>query len=220
MPLLPRGLYGMIDLPLSALTAMDVAADRALALAEVLLSGGARVLQLRMKDAPARAQLAILQALHPLVAAAVPGALLIMNDRLDVALAGGAHGVHLGQDDLPLHAARRLTQHLQGFLIGISTHDEAQAAAALAGGADYIALGPIYPTTSKANPDPVVGVERLAALCKNTTTPVVAIGGITLERAPEIAAAGAHAAAIIAAVNQAGDVAAAAGQVTRAFAAA
>jgi thiamine-phosphate pyrophosphorylase len=201
----------MIDL-----VAAPDAEARALALAQALLAGGAQVLQLRMKDAPARDQLAVLQALHPLVAA-TPGALLIMNDRLDVALAGAAHGVHLGQDDLPLAAARRVAP--AGFLIGISTHNEAQAAAALSGGADYIALGPIYPTTSKANPDPVVGVERLASLCRSTTTPVVAIGGITLERAPEVAAAGAHAAAVIAAVNQAADVAAAARQVTRAFAA-
>jgi thiamine-phosphate pyrophosphorylase len=132
---------------------------------------------------------------------------LIVNDRLDVALGGGAGGVHLGQDDLPLAAARKLVP--AGFIIGISTHDVAQARAALEGGADYIGFGPCFPTATKQNPDPVVGLERLAEVCRLGGR-VVAIGGITLERAGEVARAGAAAAAIISAVNGSADVTAAA----------
>jgi thiamine-phosphate pyrophosphorylase len=167
-----------------------------------------------MKGQSAAAMLAMLGQLRALRPS---GTLLIVNDRIDVALAGGADGVHLGQDDLPLAAARAvcLGAGRPDFLLGISTHNETQAAAAAA--ADYIAVGPIYPTSSKQNPDPVVGVERLAAICRDSRRPIVAIGGITLERVPEVVTAGAHSAAIIAAVNGAADVAAAARQVQRAF---
>lgn len=208
--MLPRGLYGMVDLPPSPVRAPGSAGR----LAASLLAGGARVLQLRMKGAPAAEMLAVLDELRPLLRAH-PEALLIVNDRLDVALSGGAQGVHLGQTDMPLRAARRMSP--KGFLVGISTHDEAQAEAAIAGGADYIAFGPVFPTQSKSDPDPVVGLERLRALCRRSPVPVVAIGGITLSRAAEVAAAGAWAAAVIAAVNHAPDVTAAAAAVTRCF---
>lgn len=220
-PRLPVGLYGMIDLP--ARHGAPATGPRptsgpgpaAQGLAASLIEGGARVLQLRMKGSSAAEVLGALDALRPILRQR-PDVLLIVNDRLDVALSGGAHGVHLGQDDVPLLQARRICP--PGFLVGISTHNEAQAEAAIAGGADYVALGPIYATSSKANPDPVVGVERLAALCRRSPVPVVAIGGITLERLPEVVRAGAHAAAIIAAVNHAPDVTAAANQVTQRFA--
>lgn len=210
---LPGGLYGMLDLP-SAPAAPGAPVLLPRHIYRPLFDAGVRVLQLRMKDAPAALMLAVLDEvrLHR-----PPGTLLIVNDRLDVALAGGADGVHLGQDDLPLRAARRCCP--QGFLIGVSTHNEAQAAAALAEGADYLGFGPIFATASKRNPDPVVGVERLRAVCASTRVPVVAIGGVTLERVPELVAAGAHAVAIIAAVNQAADVRGAALAVQRQFAA-
>jgi thiamine-phosphate pyrophosphorylase len=140
----------------------------------------------------------------------------VVNDRLDVALAAGADGVHLGQDDLPLAAARLLAP--PNFIIGVSTHDEAQARAALDGAADYVAFGPCFPTSSKRNPDPVVGLERLARVCAMAgAVPVVAIGGIGLDTAADVARAGAAAAAIIRAVNAAPDIAAAARAVTVAF---
>jgi thiamine-phosphate pyrophosphorylase len=202
-----RGLYGMIDLPLSG------GGPPAGRLARQLLDGGAQILQLRMKGATAAAMLAVVDELRPLCARR--DATLIVNDRLDVALSGGAHGVHLGQDDLPLADARTLAP--APFLIGISTHDEQQARAALAGGADYIGFGPCFATTTKENPDPVVGLERLAAVCK-LSIPVVAIGGITLDRVPDIVRAGAAAAAIISAVNHSPDPTAAARAVTAAFA--
>ena len=144
-----------------------------------------------------------------------PGTLLIVNDRLDVALAGGADGVHLGQDDLPLLAARRIAP--PGFLIGVSTHNQAQAATAMRDGADYIGFGPIFATASKRNPDPCVGLAGLTAVCARARVPVVAIGGITPARVPELIAAGAQAVAIIAAVNQAPDIYAAALAVQRWF---
>lgn len=208
---LPGGLYGMIDLPPYP---PAQAARRGAALARALLRGGSRVLQVRMKEAPAASMLAVLGALKDLTRE-YPGTLLFVNDRVDVAMAGGADGVHLGQTDLALAQARRACP--AGFLIGISTHDEEQAAAAVAGGADYVAVGPIYPTKTKQDPDPVVGVERLAALCRSLPAPVVAIGGIDLEHVAEVAAAGARAAAIISAVNGAPDVTAAARAVMSKF---
>lgn len=208
---LRRGLYGMLDLP-----AVPSPAAPPSRIYEPLFAAGVPAIQLRMKDATAAAMLAVLAELRsrrPL------GTLIFVNDRLDVALAAEVDGVHLGQDDLPLATARRICRECgrPDLLIGISTHNETQAAAALAGEADYIALGPIYPTTSKRNPDPVVGVERLATLCKKSSRPVVAIGGISLPEVPAIAAAGAHCAAIISAVNHAPEPHAAASYVQSQF---
>lgn len=203
-----RGLYAMVDVPAT------VEGGAATALAGALVDGGARIVQLRMKGADAAAQLAIARTLAPWCRAR--GVTFIVNDRVDVALAAGADGVHLGQDDLPLAAVRSLAP--RGFVIGVSTHDEAQARAAAAA-ADYIGFGPCFTTSSKANPDPVVGVPRLARVCAASPIPVVAIGGITLDTVAAVAAAGAAAAAIIRAVNGAPDVTAAARLVTAAFAA-
>jgi len=201
-----RGLYGMVDLPATAEPAA------ATALAGALVDGGARVLQLRMKGADAAEQLALARLLAPWCRAR--GVTFIVNDRVDVALAAGADGVHLGQDDLPLPAARTIVP--AGFLIGVSTHDEAQARAAA--GADYIGFGPCFTTSTKQNPDPVVGLDRLARVCAASPIPVVAIGGITLDTVAAVARAGAAAAAIIRAVNAAPDVAAAARAASAAFA--
>jgi thiamine-phosphate pyrophosphorylase len=192
---------------------VDVAAvSEAGPIARALVGGGARVLQVRMKNAGAGDLLAATRA----VRAVARDATLIVNDRLDVALAGAADGVHLGQDDLPLAAARALAP--PGFLVGISTHDDAQALAASSGGADYIGFGPIFPTRSKEDPDPVVGLDALARVCRLVACPVVAIGGIPVERAAQVAACGATAAAIISAVNRAPDVTLAARRVSAAFA--
>jgi thiamine-phosphate pyrophosphorylase len=203
MACLPPGLYGILDLPSKRVTPDGTpAAPRALY--EPLVRAGVGVLQLRMKTGSAAAMLAVLDELRVRFPVEGPGPRLIVNDRLDVALAGRAHGAHLGQDDLPIELARPLCP--PGFLLGISTHSEEQAAAAIAAGADYIGFGPIFPTGTKDNPDPVVGTERLAAVCRASPIPVVAIGGITLARVPEVVAAGAHAAAVIAAVNHAPDI--------------
>ncbi|HTM20429.1 MAG TPA: thiamine phosphate synthase, partial [Kofleriaceae bacterium] len=143
------------------------------------------------------------------------GARLVIDDRIDVALAVGADGVHLGQTDVPLADARRIAGRL---LIGISTHDVDQVRAAVAGGADYLGFGPVYATASKVNPDPVQGIAGLrAAVAAAGAVPIVAIGGITVERAAEVAATGAAAACVIAAVNRAADPAAAGRAIAAAF---
>jgi thiamine-phosphate pyrophosphorylase len=149
-------------------------------------------------------------------AAGVP---FCINDRLDVALAIEADAVHLGQDDLPLSDARdvRALAKAEGMLIGYSTHSRAQALAVAEGGADYIGFGPCFPTLSKANPDPVVGLEALADVCRSVSIPVVAIGGIELDAVPSIARAGAAAAAVISAVDRAADPTAAGRLVNAAF---
>jgi thiamine-phosphate pyrophosphorylase len=199
-----RGFYAVIDRP-----------DRALA--ERLVGGaGARALQVRMKGASTAELLAAARMAREVTRR--HGALLVVNDRLDVALAAGADAVHLGQDDLPLAAAREVAA---GRLwIGISTHDPAQVREAALGGADYLGFGPIYPTGTKENPDPVQGVAGLArAVVAAGGVPVVAIGGITPDRAPAVAAAGVIAACAIAAVNQAADPVAAGRRIARAWSA-
>ncbi len=203
MPAL-RGLYGMVDVPVPGRSATELAA--------ALVEGGACALQLRDKHSAAANIFRTAQEILPLARAA--GIPFIVNDRLDVALLVGADGVHVGQDDLPLAAVKRLAP--AGFIVGVSTHNLAQAQAAVAGGADYLGFGPCFATTSKARPDPVVTLDELAAVCR-LGVPVVAIGGITVERAREVARAGAPAAATIAAVNHAADVVAAARAFATAF---
>lgn len=215
MSCIPRGLYGMLDLPPRG-SGPGPHPLPPRAFYEPLARAGIGVLQLRMKTGSAAAMLAVLDELRARFPVEDPKSpRLIVNDRLDVALAGRAHGCHLGQDDLPIEKARALCP--PGFLLGISTHSEQQAAAAIRAGADYIGFGPIFQTGTKENPDPIVGLQRLAAVCRDAPIPVVAIGGITLSRVPEVVAAGAHAAAIIAAVNYADDIYAAARQVQQAF---
>jgi thiamine-phosphate diphosphorylase len=137
------------------------------------------------------------------------GAALVIDDRVDIALIVCADGVHLGQSDLPLAAARALAG---GRLwIGVSTHDLAQVQAAVAGGADYLGFGPVFATTTKFRADPVQGLEGLReAVALAGACPVVAIGGITPARAEAVYAAGATAVCAISAVNDAADVHAAA----------
>src|SRR4029078_567047 len=114
-----------------------------------------------------------------------------VNDRLDVALAIGADVVHLGQDDLSLADAQRVRAPAGriDLLIGFSTHNRAQAVAAAAAGADYIGFGPVFGTRSKANPDPTVGLEALAEICRAVAVPGVAIGRIALEGGTMVACA-------------------------------
>ncbi len=171
-------------------------------LARAMLAGGARLLQLRMKTGATRELLAVAETVRELTAAA--GATFIVNDRADVARAVGADGVHLGQDDLPVAAARAVLG--PGASIGLSTHSETQLAEAATAGADYFAFGPIFATTSKSTADPVLGYERLTAARRLTTAPLVAIGGITPATARDVLTAGADAVAVIAAIVRAPDV--------------
>lgn len=195
-----RGFYAVLD--------RDDAA-----LAQALL-GAATVLQLRMKRAPWDERLAVCRWALPMCRAA--GVLFVVNDDLELAREVGADAVHLGQDDLPVAEARRRAPSL---IVGCSTHDLPQVEAAVAAGADYLGYGPVYATRTKANPDPVQGAAALAAACRAAApVPVVGIGGITPERAPEVAAAGAAAACAIGAVNDAADPRAAAAAMAGAFA--
>jgi thiamine-phosphate pyrophosphorylase len=147
---------------------------------------------------------------------------LCMNDRLDVAWVVEADAVHLGQDDLsPADARKALAwggrSSRRPMAIGVSTHTLEQARAAAEDGADYIGVGPIFPTTTKSNPDPTVGLDELRRICGAVSVPVVAIGGITPELAPAVAMAGAAAAAVIGAVERAADPTAAGRLVAQAF---
>lgn len=119
---------------------------------------------------------------------------LIINDRLDIAMAVGAAGVHLGQDDLPCAAARKLLG--EDYLIGVSAHNPAEAKAALQSGADYLGCGAVFGTATKADVKKL-GTEGLAAICKDKGLPVVGIGGVTADNYREVRAAGADGAAIV-----------------------
>ncbi len=167
-----------------------------------LCEGGARVVQLREKQLSAREFYA--EVLEALRVARSFGAKLIINDRADVALAVGADGVHVGQDDLPPEAARSLLG--AQAIIGFSTHSVEQAIDAARLPVDYIAIGPVFGTSSKENPDPVVGLEAVRLVrAAIGAVPLVAIGGITAETAPSVLTAGADSVAVIGALLNTSD---------------
>jgi len=178
-----------------------LAGHEPVALAEIFLARGVRLLQLRLKRVEGGEFLAVATRIAEL--SRLAGALFIVNDRLDIALLSGAGGVHLGQTDLPLAAARRLAP--TDFVIGISTHDLAQARAAEAGGADYIGFGPIYPGGAKRTVAGQ-GLERLREIRQAVGLPIVAIGGIVEATLPAVIAAGASAGAMISDVVNAPDL--------------
>jgi thiamine-phosphate pyrophosphorylase len=191
---LPSHFYAMVD---------PAFGHEPVALAETMLDAGARILQLRLKDVPARDLLAAARAIAGLARA--HGATFIVNDRVDIAMLAHAHGVHLGQDDLPLDAARRIAG--ADMIVGISTHSVEQARAAEDGGADYVGFGPMFPGGLRSIAAGQ-GLENLRAVRAAVKIPVVAIGGITEATVPEILNAGADAAAIITDVLAAPDIAA------------
>jgi thiamine-phosphate pyrophosphorylase len=168
---------------------------------EAALSAGARAVQLRNKGESARQLLAIGSELRALTRKA--NALLFVNDRLDVALALEADGVHLGPDDLPVAALRAVAP--PGFLIGRSADDPVVARRAVAEGADYIGCGTVYATTTKADAGAVIGLAGLGRVVAAVRVPVVGIGGITAERAAEVARTGAAGVAVVGAVMGAAD---------------
>lgn len=175
-----RGLYPIVDL--DTLTKRNVAP---LTFAQGVLTARPSLLQLRAKHQAPRDVLELLSQLKPLCAAS--GTLLFANDRPDLALLAGADGVHVGQDDLPLEAVRRLPGKLR---VGVSTHDLRQLEAALALCPDYVAFGPIFATSSKEGADPALGIEmldRAAVLAHAANIPLCVIGGLTLNIAPKLA---------------------------------
>ncbi len=149
-------------------------------------------------------------------AASEVGALLIVNDRCDLALAVEADGVHLGQEDLPITYARRLLG--PDKIIGLSTHNPAQVRQALAGQPDYVAFGPVFRTLSKVDHEPVVGLEGLREVRTLTALPMFAIGGITADSTGEVVAAGADGVAVISAILTASDMGSAIRNFQRSFA--
>jgi len=171
------------------------------AVARALVDAGARLLQVRGKGLGDRALSEL--ALEVVSAAHAGGALVIVNDRPDVARIAGADGVHVGQEDMPAVDVRRLMP--VPALVGLSTHDVSQVRSAPAGVLDYVAIGPVFATRSKAAPDPVVGLEGVAAARASTSLPLIAIGGITRANAAAVVAAGADGVALISEVMAADD---------------
>ncbi|HKT46362.1 MAG TPA: thiamine phosphate synthase [Candidatus Acidoferrales bacterium] len=181
---LPR-LYVILDAALLSLPEQECAVS--------LADAGVRLVQYRNKAASTAKLFAAAQVLSP--AMRERRVTFIVNDRADVAALSSASGVHVGQDDLSVEQARKVVGG--DALVGVSTHNLNQFQAAAATSADYIAFGPIFATSSKANPDPVVGLDLLSKARQLTTKPVVAIGGITLERARGVIEAGADSVAVI-----------------------
>jgi len=182
---------------------LDRAASGGRDLVEILddaLAGGARLIQLREKEWPSGRVLPLAERLRARCRAA--GATFIVNDRVDLAVAVGADGVHVGQDDLPARAARPLLR--PGMILGVSTHSVEQARAAQADGADYVAVGSMFPTRSKAEFE-LVGPDLLRKLRGEIRVPLIGIGGITHANVGEVIAAGADGVAVISAVCAAED---------------
>lgn len=198
-----KGFYAIVDPEHCVLPPLETA--------DAILKAGPTALQLRWKNGSDRERYALgIELRKRCNAAAVP---FVMNDRFDLALLTGADGLHLGQDDLPIEEARRFFEGP----IGVSTHTMAQAKAV--GDADLIGFGPVFDTSSKANPDATVGLRGLESICAAVEVPVVAIGGITLERAKSAFEAGASMVAAISSVCSAKDPFAAAEQFVSAGAA-
>jgi len=177
-------------------------------IARLAIEGGADVVQLRDKSLSCKDLLAAACEIRRITRD--EGVLFIVNDRIDIAIASGADGVHLGQDDIPLPDARRLAP--PGFIIGISVGCVADAIAAESAGAGYVALSPIFPTTSKEDAGQGHGMGVLRGICAAVSLPVIAIGGITPLNVPQVIAAGAEGVAVISAVVGQQDIAGAARQ--------
>jgi thiamine-phosphate pyrophosphorylase len=180
---LPR-LYAILDASLFPNTG-DLCAS-----AEELVAAGVTLLQYRNKTGNARQMLEQAQELRQHLRLK-----LIMNDRADLCLAAGCDGVHVGQDDLSPQGARKVIG--DGLWLGVSTHNPEQVILADQTSADYIAMGPVFSTTTKANPDPVVGLEGIRRARALTRKPLVAIGGITRANCRAVIEAGADSVAVI-----------------------
>ncbi|HET7397966.1 MAG TPA: thiamine phosphate synthase [Intrasporangium sp.] len=176
------------------------------------LRGGAGVIQVRAKECTDRAAVALTRAV--LEAAAPYAALVLVDDRVDVALVAGAHGVHVGEHDLEVADVRALAG--RRFVVGATARTPSAARAAQEAGATYLGVGPAAPTSTKAGLPAALGPEGIGAVAAATSLPVIAIGGVTADLVPRLVLAGAHGVAVVSAVSQAPDPAAA----TAAFAAA
>jgi thiamine-phosphate pyrophosphorylase len=174
-----------------------------LSILKELVRGGAKLVQIRDKHTPDRE---LLIDLRQCVEFALKRRVnLIVNDRCDLVLSAAATGVHLGQEDLPPEAARAVLG--AGKIIGFSTHSLAQVEAAMACPVQYIGFGPIYPTATKLDSNPAVGLNRLTQACRASSVPVVAVGGIGMEQIGDVLAAGASSVAVISALMKAENLA-------------
>lgn len=172
------------------------------AVCQALLDAGVRIFQYRAKQASSRQMFDGISRLIPMIHHV--GGRLIVNDRADVARVAGADGVHLGQDDLPVEMARKVLG--PDAIIGYSTHNLAQLRDARATSADYLAFGPVFTTTSKSEPDAVVGLDGLRQAREATSKPLVAIGGIAAANAPQVLKCGADSVAVISGLLDADDL--------------
>lgn len=187
-----EGLYGILDPAVAAHGASDPGEPLSRALAEAL-AGGCRIVQYRDKQASPST---LLSRARPFARACrEAGAIFIVNDRLDVAILSDSDGCHLGQDDLPLAEARRISP--RGFLLGVSTHDVVEARRAQAEGADYIGVGAVFPTMSKGDAAEPRGLRLVAEVAAAVTIPAIAIAGITRDNVREVIRAGASGFAVI-----------------------
>nr|WP_274703636.1 thiamine phosphate synthase [Chloroflexus aurantiacus] len=177
------------------------------AVIEAAIVGGATVVQYREKHASTRQMIEEALELRDLTRRA--GVPLIVNDRVDVALAVDADGVHVGQDDMPVALARRL---IGNKLLGVSAHNLSEALQAVRDGADYLGVGPIFATTTKPDAAAPIGLDGLRAIRQHVSIPIVAIGGINQANAADVMRAGADGIAVVSAVVAADDVTAAARQ--------
>ncbi len=189
---LPR-LYVILDAALLTVPEIEFA--------QKLAGAGVRLLQYRNKSASSRE---LFESASRLSSFLVPRDVsFLVNDRADVASLAGASGVHVGQEDLGVEEARRVIGACKW--VGVSTHNLEQFERAAATSADYIAVGPVFSTSTKANPDPVVGIDFIRRVRALTSKPIVAIGGITLDRAAEVIGAGADSVAVISDILVASD---------------
>jgi thiamine-phosphate pyrophosphorylase len=204
----------ILDLRLIVITDRHLAGARSVVdIVRAAVGAGAPAVQVRDKEASARELAALTRALLPITTAA--RALLFVNDRLDVALAAGADGVHLGPDDIPVAAARRIAP--APFLIGCSTDDPARARQLERDGASYLGCGAVFGTVTKEVGGERIGVDRLGAVVRAVGIPVVGIGGVNQTNIAGVAGAGAAGAAVVSAVMAAPDPAAATGELLRGF---
>jgi thiamine-phosphate pyrophosphorylase len=196
-----------VDYSLYVITDRRTAGGRPLVeVVQAAINGGATVIQLRLKESSTREMLSLGRQLHELTRRV--GLPLIVDDRVDVALALQAEGVHLGQEDMPAEVARRLIG--PDRILGVSARSVAEAKEAEAAGADYLGVGDIFGTTSKPDAGAPIGLERFAEIVSSVSIPVVGIGGITLENAALVMQSGAAGVAVISAVIGAPDPEAAA----------
>jgi thiamine-phosphate pyrophosphorylase len=173
--------------------------------ARAALAGGARIIQFRDKEMSDEEFAAVARQIQQLTRE--HNAPLVINDRVEIALAIGADGIHVGQHDLPFAEVKRLAR--LGMIIGVSATNYSEATALANSGADYLGVGPIFPTPSKGDATPPIGLDELSRICRGVTLPIVAIGGISESNLPAIIKAGAAGAAVISAISSASDMTAA-----------